>query len=229
MRRAKAWAAVLVVLSAATGCIRREGRNSDCRWPGEASGGPATPRHLSADAEFAEDLAIRYADTHHGLRTPGYVSGEAYSSARDSCMRALFQEIGKTHDVPPEQVAAALGRNRGLIDLAINIPFAVTYSLAAFAMVRFIRRRYPAAEYGQASAVVMCAFVSLVFAALASMAGEQWSWVVETNRIGNAHMSYRVQRQLWPQHRAALFASSLVIFWAIALASGRRQVSSRLP
>jgi len=62
--------ATLVLLLCATGCVRRDGRNSDCRWPREPANHPADARHLSADAEFAEDLAIRYADTNHGLRTP---------------------------------------------------------------------------------------------------------------------------------------------------------------
>jgi len=68
------------------GCARRDGRNADCRWPGEIPAQPSDTRHLSSDAEFAEDLAIRYADTHYGLRTPGYASGEAYGAARDRCM-----------------------------------------------------------------------------------------------------------------------------------------------
>ena len=105
--------AALGLLLCATGCVRRDGRNSDCRWPVESGGGPAGARHLSADAEFAEDLAIRYADTHHGLRTPYYVSGEAYAAARDQCMGALFAEIAKEHHISLELVYGSLGRNRG--------------------------------------------------------------------------------------------------------------------
>ena len=56
---------VTVCALSTSGCLRRDGRNSECRWPGEASSNsPVIARHLSADAEFAEDLAIRYADTH---------------------------------------------------------------------------------------------------------------------------------------------------------------------
>ncbi len=56
------------------GCVRRDGRHNDCKWPAEISGRSADARHLSGDAEFAEDLAIQYADTHHGLHTPNWVS-----------------------------------------------------------------------------------------------------------------------------------------------------------
>jgi hypothetical protein len=89
--------------------------NSDCRWPGENPRQAASPSHLSADAEFAEELAIRYADTHHGLRTANYVSGKVYDSKRDLCMNALFCQIAVQHGVPVEQVSSALGRNRARI------------------------------------------------------------------------------------------------------------------
>jgi hypothetical protein len=45
-----------------SGCLQRDGCNSDCRWPGKTSNYPVSARDLSADAEFAEDLAIRYAE-----------------------------------------------------------------------------------------------------------------------------------------------------------------------
>src|SRR5438067_106960 len=112
----------LLLLLCTIGCVRRNGRNSDCRWPGETPIHPADAYHLSADAEFAEELAIRYADVHHGLRTPYYVSGQDYVAARDRCKGELFEQMAKQHGVPIEQVYASLGHNRGLIDLAINLP-----------------------------------------------------------------------------------------------------------
>src|SRR5438445_9097490 len=57
----------LVISLALTGCIRREGRNSDCIWP-EVNARPLDPsrggdaRHLREDVELAEDLAVRYMD-----------------------------------------------------------------------------------------------------------------------------------------------------------------------
>lgn len=74
--------AMLLVYLIDVGCARRDGRNSDCKWPTEVAAHSPDAQHLSADAELAEDLAIRYADVHHGLRTPYYVSGEARSCKR---------------------------------------------------------------------------------------------------------------------------------------------------
>ena len=110
----------MVFALSAGGCVRRNGRNSDCRWPGEPPTRPVSARHLSADAEFAEDLAIRYADAHFGLRSPN--PSEAYDAERDRCMEKLFAEIGKDHGVPMEQVSGSLGQNRAYIDMAEILP-----------------------------------------------------------------------------------------------------------
>ena len=162
--------AILFLLSG-TGCVRRDGRNSDCRWPAESARHPADERHLSADAEFAEDLAIRYADSHHGLRTPYYVSGEAYDAARERCMAVLFQQVARQHGVSPARVSASLGRNRVRIDIATNLPFALLYAFVAAAVARMMWRRYPPAEHTWIPGVIMALFLSLVFAAGCTMLG----------------------------------------------------------
>lgn len=212
----------VVLLLCAAGCVRRDGRNSDCRWPAETASRPADARHLSADAEFAEDLAIRYADTHYGLRTPYYVSAEAYDAARDRCMTALLEQAAKEHGIPTADVAASLGRNRAGIDIAVNLPFALLYGFLAAAVARMMWRRYPPAEHGWIPGAIMALFLSLVFAGGCTMFGELWSWVVETYRIGNDHMSYRAQRLPWVRHRPGLFAGALFVFWVAATARARK-------
>jgi hypothetical protein len=214
-------ATILFSLSIA-GCVRRDGRNADCRWPGEIPVHSADPRHLSADAEFAEDLAIRYADTHYGLRTPNYVSGEVYDAARNQCMGLLFERIAKEHGVPVGLVSDALGRNRADIDFAVNLPFWLLYCLAAIAVVRLLWSKYPPAEHGWIPGVTMALFLSLVMAALGTMLGEMWSWLAEAYRIGNDHMSYRVPRLWCVQHRTELFAGAVIVFWLAAAAVARR-------
>jgi hypothetical protein len=212
--------AAAVVLFCAAGCVRRDGRNSDCRWPGESGRHPASNWHLSQDAEFAEDLAIRYADVHHGLRTPYYVSGEDYTAARNSCMATLFAEVARQHEVPVELVSKSLGRNRLYIDPLEVLPFALLYCLLAAIATRLILRRYPPAD-GWTSSAIMLLLLSVGFAVAGIMIGEVWSWFLEGYRVGNPHMSYRAQRLIWSRHPAALFSGALLLFWLVAAAIAR--------
>jgi hypothetical protein len=214
----------VALLICGMGCVRRAGRNSDCRWPAENPLPGGTARHLSADVEFAEDLAIRYADTHHGLRTPNFVSGTAYDGARDGCMGALFDEIATTHGVSRATVSNALGRDREWIDLGMILPFALLYCFGAAVAARIVWRRYPAAEEGWIPGAVMIVFVSLALAAVGVMVGELWCWNVETLRVGNEHMSYRVHRLWWTRHQGALFAGGVVACW---VAGWRRRGNRR--
>ncbi len=220
-------AIVMLFVLAAGGCVRRDGRNSDCRWPGETPSHPVSARHLSADAEFAEDLAIRYADAHFGLHSP--TPSENYDAERDRCMERLFGEIGKEHGVPVEQVSGSLGRNRANIDLAESLPFALLYGLAAMLGARIIWRRYAPADAGWAPGITMALFASVVFAAGGTMVGEIWNSLAETYRIGNGHISYRADRLFWAKHRFELFAAALMIFWSAAIKAARRAAIAALP
>ena len=211
---------VMVFVLGAGGCVRRDGRNTDCRWPGETSNHAVSARHLSADAEFAEDLAIRYADVHFGMKSPK--KSEKYGAERDQCMARLFEEIGKEHGVPVAQVSGSLGQNRASIDLAEVLPFALLYSFAAIVAARMIWCSYTPAKGGWAAGTTMTLFVSLVLAAGSTMLGELWNWFAEGSRIGNNHMSYRAHRLFYAKHRLELFAAALVIFWLAAIHAARR-------
>jgi hypothetical protein len=208
------------------GCVRRDGRNNDCKWPAEISGRSADARHLSLDAELAEDLAIRYADTHHGLHTPNWVSIEVYDAARDRCMGSLFEQVAREHGVPVGLVSAALGRNRARIDVAVNLPFALLYCFAATALAQLLWRKYPPAEHGWIPGITMALFFSLAIAAGSTMLGEMWAGIAEGYRIGNAHMSYRFQRLWWARHRTGLFGGAVTVFWLAAAATARRMRSN---
>lgn len=202
------------------GCVRRDGRNSDCQWPGEPASQSVSARHLSADAEFAEDLAIRYADTHFGRHSP--TPSERYPAERDACRDRLFAEIANQHGVPASQVFDSLGRNRAYIDLAELLPFALLFCLTAVVGARMIWRRYPPPEDGWVPGITMSLFVSLAFAATSALLGEVWNWIVEGHRIGNPHMSYRADRLFWHSHRLELFLAALLIFWLVAILAAWR-------
>jgi len=216
---------LLALLLATCACVRRDGRNSDCQWPGENPRHPPDARHLSADAEFAEDLAIRYADTHYGLHSPN--PSEDYGPMRDACRDKLFAAIAKEHGILPEQAANSLGKNRAYIDAAIYLPFALLYCLASTVAAAWIWRRYPPIDDGWLPGVVMTVFLSVAVAAGCMLCGEQWGWVAETYRIGNKHMSYRADRIWWGRHRLELFTGAVVLFWVFGALATRRV--KRLP
>jgi hypothetical protein len=93
MRRLVIISILLLVCSVAF--AEPDRRNTDCQWPQETAfpldlRNPEQRRHLTDDADLAEDLAIRYADLRVGP-TAGY--GET----RDQCMAALFSTIAKNH------------------------------------------------------------------------------------------------------------------------------------
>lgn len=211
---------VMVFVLGASGCVRRDGRNTDCRWPGETSNHAVSARHLSADAEFAEDLAIRYADVHFGMKSPK--KSEKYGAERDQCMARLFAEIGKEHGVPVAKISGSLGQNRAYIDLAEVLPFALLYSFAAIVAARMIWCSYTPAKDGWAAGTTMTLFVSLVLAPGSTLLGGLWNWFAEGCRIGNSHMSYRAHRLFFAKHRFALFAAALMIFWLAGIHAARR-------
>src|SRR5207244_4501266 len=115
------------------------------------------------------------------------------------------------------------------IDVAMILPIVLLYCLGAAAIARTVWRRYPPSENGWIPGVVMILFLSLVFAAGSMMIGEIWCWNVETIRIGNDHMSYRVQRLWWVRHLTALFVGGVVVFWLAGVARVRSDHSPSPP
>jgi len=131
-------------------------------------------------------------------------------------MQTLFEQIAGEHRVPVELVSDALGRNRAHIDAAENLPFILLYCFGAAAVARMIWRRYPPVEHGWIPGAIMALFLSLAFAAGGTMLGEVWSWIAESHRIGNSHMSDRVQRLWWVRHQTGLFTGAVAVFWLAA-------------
>jgi hypothetical protein len=137
-------------------------------------------------------------------------------------METLFEQVAKEHGVAVERVHSSLGRNRGYIDLAENLPFVLLYCFVAVAATRRIWRRYPPAEDGWITGATMIFLLSLAFAVSGTMLGGLWSGIAEQFRVGNGHMSYRGRRLLWSRHENALFASLLILFWLVAIEVTRR-------
>jgi hypothetical protein len=102
MRRLVALSLPLLVCCAA--CTGADRRNANCQWPQEAAipldvRNPEQRRHLTDDAELAEDLAIRSADSGRGIGSGHFAGPAADERTRDECMAALFSTIAKNHGV----------------------------------------------------------------------------------------------------------------------------------
>jgi hypothetical protein len=149
------------------------------------------------------------------------------SSDLDLSVCFPVEQVAKKRGVPIGLVAGSLGRNRAHIDIAVNLPFVLLCCFAAAAVARRIWRRYPPAGHGWIPGAIMTLFLSLVFAVGSVMLGEVWSWVAESYRVGNSHMSYRVERLPWARYRTQLFAAALIVFWVAATGSAPYRVEPK--
>ncbi len=212
----------LLVHGCTTGCGRHAQPNYNCEWPQETAArpldlsDPSQQRHLSDDAEFAEDLAIRYADARRSPRSHHFEGMAEYRLTRDQCMTALFKAIGRSHDLPEEQVRRSLGHRRTGLDLAVILSFAVLYGCLAHVIARRLRRLY-AHNDGSLTEVLMTIFASAAVSAAGVGLGEEWSLMMESYRLSSGHLSYRVARIPWTQHRLGLFVGGVVLFWFLAV------------
>lgn len=212
---------IIVVVLGTSACVRREGRNSDCKWPGEAGATvldprqPRTSRHLSADTEFAEELADRYTNVHYGPHS-GYSGPAVAGIERHQCMDWMFDEVAKTHGVTKDVVIASYGRNRLGIDLSEILSFAIIYGIAAVLTSRWLVQRYPPSE-SWAGTLLMLTLCSLAFGAGAALIGPLWSMTAENVRIGTGHLGPRVLRLPMERHQGLAFLSATVLFWILAL------------
>jgi len=182
-----------------------------CTWQEDQT----AKRSLREDAEIAEDLAIRYADVHAGLRTGRYEGPEAYVETRNRCMEILFAVVAKGHGVAVERVRqASLERPVGF-DVAVILAFTLLYGWVASMIAKMVRRRVEL-EDGVLIVLGVTLIASLLLSAVGAMAGDVWSITAETHRLGNGHLSYRTNQLPWIRHRLWFFLGGLAIYWLIA-------------
>lgn len=140
-------------------------------------------QHLSDDAEFAEDLAIRYADLHRGLHTSHFEGIAEYERARDECMAALFKTIANSHNVTQQEVRQSLGHRHGGFDFAVMLSFSLLYAWVASILAHRLYRLYGAGD-GRATLAIMMTVASLLASIAGVMLGEAWFGILESIRIG---------------------------------------------
>jgi hypothetical protein len=178
-------------------------------------------QHLSRDAEFAEDLAIRHADACCGLHGRDFEDMTEYTRARTVCMARLFKVIANAHSISQDDVWRSLGQRSAVQDVAVMLSFAFLYALAASVLAGWLGRIYRPRD-AFITAAIMTIIVSFPASLLATMLGEVWSLAWESARLRTGHLSYRVSRVPWTQHRLALYVSSQILFLSIAAFQGFR-------
>jgi hypothetical protein len=201
-------AASLFLLICCVACADRARVNTNCIWI-------ARPHaSLDADALFAEDLAIRYADAHRGHRSGHYKGLAEYERAREQCMAALFDAVARGHGVSTDDVRGALTHRRTAVDAAVIGSFFVLYGIVAAVMAGWIFRSFSLTHMWTAVAAALVASVPVGVAGWIS--GGLWSATLEMIRIGNDHVSYRGERAPWARHQIEFLTACIVVFWLAA-------------
>lgn len=210
----------LLLFLGTVGCVRRDGRNSDCTRPGEPGAKMLRPDqfgyewHLAADGDFAEELADLYAGNPARLRSG---TTESHPDARNRCIGEMFVAIGKTHGVEPMEVFHHFTENRPLLDLAYAVPFVLLCGVVASRMAPRVWNRYRADS--RVIAIALLALCSLAFGFFGVKLGGLWSGLAENIRVGDGDLGIRASRLLWGKYRMPLFAFLLILFWAVAAIS----------
>lgn len=207
-------AAIPVILASVlvlAGCLRRYGRNADCSWPVESGAESASPGHLAADVELAEELSIRYMEVHAGPRDQ-----KAAGVVKNRCLGMLLGEIGKQHRMSAAAVFSYFGHRNLAADFAMYLPFVLLYGFASDRMIRALQSRYPQGEgWGAIGVVVVLA--SVAFGAAGLVLGEWWSTMTEMVRLGTGHLSNRSFRLPIARHGMEVFGLAVLLFWGIAV------------
>jgi hypothetical protein len=221
---------LLLWLTCIAGCSPGASPNSDCEWSKEIAGPldlsrSTQARHLSADAERAEDLAIRYADARRGPHSGHFEGGAEYGLTRDQCMARLFQIVGSNHSVTEEQIRWHLAHRPTELDVAVILTFIALYAWATTLIVRRVCQRH-ADDQETSGSVVMIVYTSVTASVVGVLLGEVWSDLMENIRLGNGHLSYRAERIPWSHHRLGMFVGGVVLFWLLAAFHHRGRFTS---
>jgi hypothetical protein len=185
----------------------------NCQWPHESHHdldrrNTVDLRHLRDDAQFAEELAIRYGDS---LRQK-----EGLTEAREKrmqCMETLFATIATSHGVTKDEVRDAASERDWRMDFTlVNLPIALAFALFAYHLCGRVFNAIDARSTATIAVLILSVLVSLC----GVMVGEMWAGAVEIIRIGNGHLSFRTARIPWSSEREYLFTSGLLLFWLIA-------------
>jgi hypothetical protein len=213
---------IIAVLSAclATACAANAPFAPECRWLPDHPRAAldlrdrGDRRHLSDDAQVVEDIAIRHADITGGTGSARR-DVPLYRTRREACKASLFATVADQHGVSVESVASAVVHRRVWLDALVMIGFGLLYA----ALARHVAGRIFQSAIGDSGALAsaMTIVIALVFAAIGLFAGEVWTGLIESIRLGNGHVSYRADRVPWRQYPVPIFVVGTVVFLVAAI------------
>lgn len=213
----------LLLMGAVSGCIDRSRLNADCAWTGDLAAPldlaqASDRRHLTDDAQLAEGVAVRTADTQHKRRFGYGGHGGLIEHGRvvRECMATLAAAIERNHGVTAAQIDAARAQRNPWFDAPVILSFAAAYALAAAFASAWIRRRFLDASRVAGGAVIVAS--ALAFSALGVQFAVVWSAIWECVRIGDDHFgTFRAARPPWGDHVDLLFAAGVALFMIVSV------------
>jgi hypothetical protein len=211
-----------VLLAACASCVPGQRLNDTCTWTGDAPAPldlqqRADVRHLQTDVELAEELGVRHGDSfrrQHGI--------EVARERRDACTAALFAEIARLHGISPASITQQRGHRNLAYDLTIVIvPMALLGAALTDFVVRRIHRRFPEDDEDVPRLVATVAALVVVTLGWYQI-GSMWSFVAESYRLRDGHVSYRASYVPWTHHVIIVLTSGVALFAVVARARYRR-------
>ena len=206
------------------GCLDRDRVNRSCEWTGDAAftidpRDESHRRHLVADAQLAEELAIRHGDAEFGRRFGVEHHGGLIDNGRfrRECLSRMFDAITTHHDVTSEQIQHARGQRNGAFDLSVGLLFLPIYSFGAVVACRRLSRRFT--DDARVVRHIATGLCGVAFSVLGVQSFRLYGAVWESIRVGNGHMtSMRAASYTrWSQdYIGADFIGAAVLFLCIA-------------
>lgn len=217
---------MLFAIMASIGCIGGS-KDPNCQWPPHQArvldlSSRSDRRHLADDAQTAEDLAIRHADA---SRSPDWQANRGeYRRVREECRARLNASIAQQHSVPLHAVDAAVDDRRVWLDLLVVAAFAGLFIGLTVIVTSSMLRGSLAESRMLASAMLLVA--SLGAGTIGVLGGSVFVGLVESVRLGNGHVSYRVDRVPLRHSRLETFTAGALGFIAIGAVQFHRKRAS---
>ena len=164
-------------------------------------------QHLVADAQLAEDLAIRYADAEEAR---GVSRG-----VRARCMGILLTTIRARHGVTDVDVQRARAQRSPAFDRAVLGSFVLLFAAAAWLACSLAARRFLSDP--PIVRVAAAGLTALAAGGLAVPLSSLWIATWEMVRVGNDHLSASRAAKMPTEPLEAIGIAAVLVFSLAAL------------